>query len=60
MADADAEKAKQHPASAAPKTQPRTIPAQELFQGLNHVLIEHDGEVYRLVKTRNNKLLLQK
>jgi len=39
-------------------TQP--IVASELLQGRQQVLIEHDGEFYRLVLTRNNKLLLQK
>jgi len=37
-----------------------TIQADNLFQGHRQVLIEHDGEIYRLVLTRNNKLLLQK
>jgi len=36
------------------------IEAASLFQGRQQVLIRHDGEVYRLVLTRNNKLLLQK
>ena len=36
------------------------IEAATLLQGRQQVLIRHDGEVYRLVLTRNNKLLLQK
>ena len=36
------------------------IEAANLLQGRQQVLIRHDGEVYRLVLTRNNKLLLQK
>lgn len=38
----------------------RPIPSSSLFQGQQQVLIQHDGEIYRLVLTRNNKLLLQK
>ena len=38
----------------------RLISANSLLQGHQQVLIEHDGEIYRLVLTRNNKLLLQK
>jgi hemin uptake protein HemP len=36
------------------------IAASTLFQGQQQALIEHEGEIYRLVLTRNNKLLLQK
>ncbi len=42
----------------SPVSQP--IAAATLFQGQQQVLIEHEGEIYRLVLTRNNKLLLQK
>jgi len=45
-------------ASAA--TPANTIQAEQLLQGHRQVLIEHGGETYRLVLTRNNKLLLQK
>lgn len=38
----------------------RVIASDELFDGKKQVLIQHDGEVYRLFRTRNNKLLLQK
>jgi len=41
-----------------PTSQP--IAASTLFQGQQQALIEHEGEIYRLVLTRNNKLLLQK
>lgn len=48
----------------APKASPyggeHPISSAALFQGHQQVLIEHDGEIYRLVLTRNNKLLLQK
>jgi hemin uptake protein HemP len=43
----------EHPAS-------QPIAASTLFQGRHQALIEHEGEIYRLVLTRNNKLLLQK
>ena len=36
------------------------IEAATLLQGRQQVLIRHDGEAYRLVLTRNNKLMLQK
>jgi len=36
------------------------IAASTLFQGQQQALIEHEGEIYRLILTRNNKLLLQK
>jgi len=39
---------------------PQPIAASTLFQGQQQALIEHEGEIYRLVLTRNNKLLLQK
>ena len=38
----------------------RPISASALFQGRHEVLIEHESEIYRLMLTRNNKLLLQK
>ena len=31
-----------------------------LFQGARVVVIEHAGETYRLLLTRNNRLILQK
>ena len=39
---------------------PRTIDAQQLFQGDRQVWIEHAGVRYRLRITRRNKLILQK
>lgn len=39
---------------------PRVIQSQDLLQGQREVLIEHAGERYRLLLTRNGKLLLQK
>lgn len=34
------------------------IKAEELFQGGKEVQIQHGDEVYRLIITRNNKLIL--
>jgi hemin uptake protein HemP len=38
----------------------RTIRSEELFAGERVVLIEHAGERYRLLITRNDRLILQK
>ena len=38
----------------------RSIPSEELLQGARQILIIHHGETYRLMVTRNDKLLLQK
>ncbi|MEO1498362.1 MAG: hemin uptake protein HemP [Planctomycetota bacterium] len=38
----------------------RTVSSAELFGGAKTVLISHAGEQYRLIKTKNGKLLLQK
>lgn len=40
--------------------EPRTIPAAELFQGGHEVLIEHRGEIYRLMITNRRRLILKK
>ena len=39
---------------------PKVIPAEEIFEGQREVLIDHDGERYRLRITRRGKLILQK
>ena len=36
------------------------IDSRSLFQGRREVLIQHEGETYRLLETRNGKLILQK
>jgi hemin uptake protein HemP len=47
--------------TAAPqREQPRVIPSEELFAGGRVVLIQHAGELYRLLVTRNDRLILQK
>jgi hemin uptake protein HemP len=40
--------------------EPPRINSQELFQGGRVVVITHEGEAYRLLLTRNNRLILQK
>ncbi len=37
-----------------------TIESKELLQGGREIHILHEDEVYRLLVTRNNKLILQK
>ena len=51
----------------APNTPPtppdrpdRVIRSDDLFRGARQVLIEHGSERYRLIITRNDKLILQK
>ena len=39
---------------------PRTLSSQQLFAGQTEVLIEHEGQIYRLRRTRGGKLLLTK
>lgn len=39
---------------------PHRIRSEELFQGQIEVLISHGTETYRLRRTRNGKLILQK
>lgn len=39
---------------------PRCVRSEEILRGDVEVLIEHHGELYRLRKTRNGKLILQK
>jgi hemin uptake protein HemP len=50
---------------AKPQSQPelpslRAIRSDEILQGQKEVRIVHEGEVYRLLVTRNGKLILQK
>lgn len=56
------------PASTAPaaasgdshESEQPTWRSADLFQGTREVLINHEGEVYRLRLTRNGKLILHK
>jgi hemin uptake protein HemP len=38
----------------------RLVRFRDLSRDTNEVLIEHDGQIYRLLLTRNGKLLLNK
>lgn len=38
----------------------RAVRSSDLFGGAKMVLIEHGGEQYRLIVTKNDKLILQK
>ena len=38
----------------------RVVDSKELFAGQNAVMIRHGNEFYRLILTRNGKLILQK
>lgn len=42
------------------ENQPRVVPAESLFAGAREVMIELNGERYRLRITRRGKLILQK
>lgn len=49
------------PATPVPQpSEPRSVESAELFQGARVVEITHAGETYRLLLTRNNRLILQK
>ena len=48
------------PAEPQPPAEPPRYDSQELFQGSRVVVITHGGEVYRMLLTRNNRLILQK
>ena len=45
---------------SAEQTTMRTVDSQELFAGQKSVLIRHQDEIYRLLLTKNDKLILQK
>jgi hemin uptake protein HemP len=48
------------PDAAAKTTGPRRIASSEILCGERLLLITHGDETYRLLVTRNNKLILQK
>ena len=47
-------------AAASERVSARVIRSEELFAGERIVLIQHAGEKYRLLITRNDRLILQK
>lgn len=44
----------------APPKQAVPVPSKDLLHGARELLIEHEGEIYRLRVTRNGKLILHK
>ncbi|MGQ0697971.1 MAG: hemin uptake protein HemP [Panacagrimonas sp.] len=46
--------------SAAPRPLPPRLKSRELFRDSNELIIEHQGQEYRLRWTRNDKLILNK
>lgn len=42
------------------RVQPRAVQSEELLQGGRELWIIHGSHVYRLIRTRNDKLILQK
>ncbi|HEX6963257.1 MAG TPA: hemin uptake protein HemP [Lacipirellula sp.] len=52
------------PTKPTPKSstsaEPLRISSEDLFRGGRTLLIAHQGEEYRLLITRNNRLILQK
>jgi hemin uptake protein HemP len=52
--------APRQPRLSATVAEPRTLDAQELFQGANEICIRHAGVQYRLRITRRNRLILHR
>ena len=48
------------PASTAAELQAKIFRSEDLFEGRRQVLIAHGTEIYRLLHTKNGKLILQK
>jgi hemin uptake protein HemP len=46
--------------AAGPREAIRVVRSEEIFAGERVVLIQHGGEQYRLLVTRNDRLILQK
>lgn len=57
---ASASEADPPPADGRPATRARVLDSAALLQGARSVLINHDGEFYRLQATRQGKLILTK
>ncbi len=48
------------PPAPVSRPDPLRLQSRELFGSRNEILIEHQGETYRLRLTRNDKLILTK
>ena len=44
----------------APPPEPRTVRSEDLLRGDKEIAILHENQLYRLRRTRNGKLILQK
>jgi hemin uptake protein HemP len=60
MNESERPAAESNEALKSSETDDQPIDAATLLRGRRRVLIEHDGETYQLLLTRNNKLMLQK
>ncbi len=50
-----------HPVSPGqPASPPSSIQGEQLFKGRQEILIDHNGDTYRLRITKNGKLILTK
>ncbi len=49
-----------HQAEPPSDIRPPLVRSEDLLQGRRELQILHEGEIYRLLVTRNGKLLLQK
>ena len=50
----------QEPSAGREESLPRIVNSSDLLDGKRELLIRHRGEIYRLLLTRNGKLILQK
>jgi hemin uptake protein HemP len=57
---ADSQPDNPRPAQAEEKPAPRVLNSEELFAGQRTVVIQDGDEQYRLLITRNERLILQK
>ncbi|WP_146587166.1 hemin uptake protein HemP [Posidoniimonas polymericola] len=44
----------------SPPLEPKEVDSRQLMEGQRQLIIRHDGQPYRLIITRNNRLILQK
>jgi hemin uptake protein HemP len=51
---------KREPKPPASKPPSRVVRSDELLQGARELLIVHQGQTYRLLRTRKDKLILRK
>lgn len=44
----------------APSAPPPRVRSEDLLRGRREIVIDHQGQEYRLLRTRNNRLILNK